>query len=89
MDTHRDTAVTGTTAVGLAEAPAGVLPAGAATSDAALRQLLYGLPGVDQVGATARAAALATRSIKRDAKMWALDAAIRMMDLTTLCLWCL
>jgi len=84
VDTHRDTAVTGTTAVGLAEAPAGVLPAGAATSDAALRQLLYGLPGVDQVGATARAAALATRSIKRDAKMWALDAAIRMMDLTTL-----
>ena len=84
MDSQRKQAVTGTAAVGLAEAPAGVLPAGAATSDAALRQLLHGLPGVDQVGATARAAALATRSIKRDAKMWALDAAIRMMDLTTL-----
>ena len=84
MDSQREQAVTGTAAVGLAEAPAGVLPAGAATSDAALRQLLHGLPGVDQVGATARAAALATRSIKRDAKMWALDAAIRMMDLTTL-----
>ena len=84
MDSQRDAAVTGTAAVGLAEAPAGVLPAGAATSDAALRQLLHGLPGVDQVGAAARAAALATRSVKRDAKMWALDAAIRMMDLTTL-----
>jgi deoxyribose-phosphate aldolase len=55
-----------------------------ATSDAALRQLLHGLPGVDQVGAEARAAGLATRSIKRDAKLWALDTAIRMVDLTTL-----
>ena len=55
-----------------------------ATSDAALRQVLHGLPGVDQVGAEARAASLATRSIKRDAKLWALDAAIRMIDLTTL-----
>ena len=36
------------------------------------------------MGAHERAAALATRSIKRDAKMWALDAAIRMVDLTTL-----
>jgi deoxyribose-phosphate aldolase len=55
-----------------------------ATSDAALRQVLHGLPGVDQVGAEARAAGLATRSIKRDAKMQALDLAIRMVDLTTL-----
>jgi len=55
-----------------------------ATSDAALRQVLHGLPGVDQVGAEARAASLATRSIKRDAKMAALDMAIRMVDLTTL-----
>ena len=53
-------------------------------SDAALRQLLLGLPGVDQVGAQVRAEALATRSIKRDAKLWALDTAIRMIDLTTL-----
>jgi deoxyribose-phosphate aldolase len=53
-------------------------------SDAALRQLLLGLPGVDQVGVQARAEALATRSIKRDAKLWALDTAIRMIDLTTL-----
>ncbi len=55
-----------------------------ATSDAALRQVLHGLPGVDQVGTEARAAGLATRSIKRDAKMWALDMAVRMVDLTTL-----
>jgi deoxyribose-phosphate aldolase len=55
-----------------------------ATSDAALRQVLHGLPGVDQVGATERAAALATRSIKKDAKLQALDLAISMVDLTTL-----
>ena len=54
------------------------------TSDAALRQVLHGLPGVDQVGTEARAAGLATRSIKREAKMQALDMAVRMVDLTTL-----
>jgi deoxyribose-phosphate aldolase len=54
------------------------------TSDAALRQLLHGLPGVDEVGAVQRAAALATRSVKKDAKLWALDTAVRMVDLTTL-----
>ncbi len=71
----------------VAERPALALPsimAAAQTSDAALRQVLNGLPGVDQVGAEARAAGLATRSIKRDAKLWALDMAIRMVDLTTL-----
>jgi deoxyribose-phosphate aldolase len=56
----------------------------AATSDAALRQVLHGLPGVDQVGAVQRAAGLATRSIKKDAKLQALDMAVRMVDLTTL-----
>src|SRR5258707_13095631 len=55
-----------------------------ATSDAALRQVLHGLPGVDQVGTEARTASLATRSIKRDAKLRALDMAVRMVDLTTL-----
>jgi deoxyribose-phosphate aldolase len=55
-----------------------------ATSDAALRQVLHGLPGVDQVGAAQRAAGLATRSIKKDAKLQALDMAVRMVDLTTL-----
>ena len=59
-------------------------PAGIPASDAGLRRVLHGLDGVDQVGAEARAAALATRSIKKDAKLWALDAAIRMIDLTTL-----
>jgi deoxyribose-phosphate aldolase len=49
-----------------------------------LRQVLHGLPGVDQVGVTERAAALATRSIKRESKLWALDTAVRMVDLTTL-----
>jgi len=55
-----------------------------ATSDAALRQVLHGLPGVDEVGAAQRAAGLATRSIKKDAKLQALDMAVRMVDLTTL-----
>ena len=53
-------------------------------SDATLRRFLHGLPGVDQVGAEARAAALGTRSIKTTAKEQALDLAIRMVDLTTL-----
>ena len=66
-----------------------LLPSTAALSDvtsseSALRRFLHGLPGVDQVGAEARAEMLATRSIKKDAKLWALDTAIRMTDLTTL-----
>ena len=39
---------------------------------------------VDAVGLEERAASLAKRSIKKDAKLWALDLAIRSMDLTTL-----
>jgi deoxyribose-phosphate aldolase len=53
-------------------------------SESALRRFLHGLPGVDQVGAEARAAGLGTRSIKTSAKEFALDLAIRMVDLTTL-----
>ena len=68
----------------LAGALADVARPGGATSDAALRQVLHGLPGVDEVGVAERAAALATRSIKKDAKLAALDLAIRMVDLTTL-----
>ncbi len=49
-----------------------------------LRRFLHGLPGVDQVGADARVAGLATRSIKTTAKAWAIDTAISMVDLTTL-----
>ena len=56
----------------------------AVTSDAALRQVLHGLPGVDTVGAAERAAGLASRSIKKGAKLQALDMAIAMVDLTTL-----
>ena len=57
---------------------------GVLRSDATLRRFLQALPGVDQVGAHARVAALATRSIKHDAKAFALDLAIRCVDLTTL-----
>ena len=63
---------------------ADLVTSAAGTSDAALAQLLHGLPGVDEVGARERAAALATRSIKKDAKLAALDLAIAMIDLTTL-----
>ena len=53
-------------------------------SNAALRAFLHGLPGVDKVGADARAASLGTRSIKTSAKATAIDLAIGMVDLTTL-----
>jgi deoxyribose-phosphate aldolase len=55
-----------------------------ASSASTLRAFLHGLPGVDQVGADQRAAMLGTRSIKTTSKQWALDLAIRMVDLTTL-----
>jgi deoxyribose-phosphate aldolase len=58
--------------------------ADATSSDAALRRFLHGLPGVDQVGAEQRAAGLGTRSIKTSSKEYAIDLAIRMVDLTTL-----
>ena len=50
----------------------------------ALGSLLGRVWAVDAVGVEERAASLAKRSIKREAKLWALDMAIRMMDLTTL-----
>ncbi|MFC6707961.1 deoxyribose-phosphate aldolase [Flexivirga alba] len=56
----------------------------ASLTNKALRTWLHGLPGVDQVGIEARAAALATRSIKTTSKAWAIDTAIGMIDLTTL-----
>jgi deoxyribose-phosphate aldolase len=52
--------------------------------EASLKSFLHGLPGVDQVGAEARAAMLSTRSIKTTSKQWAIDTAISMIDLTTL-----
>ena len=49
-----------------------------------LGTLMGGMHTVDQVGAEERAASLAKRSIKKSAKLWALDLAIRCIDLTTL-----
>jgi deoxyribose-phosphate aldolase len=51
---------------------------------ASLRGFLHGLPGVDEVGVLGRTGTLATRSIKTTSKAYALDLAIRMVDLTTL-----
>src|SRR3954469_15044503 len=56
----------------------------ATRDETSLRRFLHGLPGVDQVGVEQRAAGLATRSIKKAAKLWAIDTAISMVDLTTL-----
>ena len=53
-------------------------------TEASLKKYLGSLSGVDQVGADARAAMLATRSIKTTSKRWAIDTAITMVDLTTL-----
>lgn len=53
-------------------------------SETELRSILATLSGVDSVGAEARVAKLATRSIKKSTKMAALDLAISMVDLTTL-----
>ena len=53
-------------------------------SESSLKSFLKTLPPVDQVGAEARAAMLATRSIKTTSKTWAIDTAISMVDLTTL-----
>jgi deoxyribose-phosphate aldolase len=47
-------------------------------------RLVVGSGAVDAAGLEGRAAALATRSIKRETKRWALDLTIRCIDLTTL-----
>jgi deoxyribose-phosphate aldolase len=49
-----------------------------------LGSLMRGVRSVDEVGADERASSLAKRSIKKSSKLWALDLAIRCMDLTTL-----
>src|SRR6266852_5962215 len=49
-----------------------------------LGSLMRGVRSVDEVGAEERAASLAKRSIKKSSKLWALDLAIRCIDLTTL-----
>jgi deoxyribose-phosphate aldolase len=58
--------------------------ADATRDETTLRRFLHGLPGVDQVGVEQRAAGLGTRSIKKASKLWAIDMAISMVDLTTL-----
>ena len=62
----------------------GLRPSEITATETSLRRFLHGLPGVDQVGAEARAAGLSTRSIKTTAKQTAIDLAISMIDLTTL-----
>ncbi|MCK0113335.1 deoxyribose-phosphate aldolase [Ornithinimicrobium sp. F0845] len=78
-----DTAVPATTATDAAERAREILGVSRLTNRA-LTSWLHGLPGVDQVGAEARAASLGTRSIKTTSKAWAIDTAISMIDLTTL-----
>src|SRR6266699_2684045 len=63
----------------MAQAPA--LPRG---FELPLEPRLPRIGSVDQVAVEARAADLAKRSIKKDAKLFALDLTIRVMDLTTL-----
>src|SRR2546423_10375390 len=63
----------------VAQAP--VLPRG---FELPLKQRLPRIGAIDQVAVEQRAAELAKRSIKKDAKVWALELAIRCCDLTTL-----
>src|SRR5215207_2389703 len=63
----------------MAKAPA--LPRG---FELPLEPRLPRIGSVDAVAVEERAGALAKRSIKREAKVFALELAIRMMDLTTL-----
>jgi deoxyribose-phosphate aldolase len=63
----------------MAQAPA--LPQG---FELPLEPRLPRIGSVDQVGADERAATLAKRSIKRESKLFALELAVRMCDLTTL-----
>jgi deoxyribose-phosphate aldolase len=63
----------------MAKAPA--LPTG---FELPLEPRIPRIGSVDQVAVEERAASLARRSIKREAKLFALDLAVRMMDLTTL-----
>ncbi|HEY7198131.1 MAG TPA: deoxyribose-phosphate aldolase [Gaiellaceae bacterium] len=63
----------------MAQAPA--LPQG---FELPLEPRLPRIGSVDQVGADERAAMLAKRSIKRESKLFALELAVRMTDLTTL-----
>jgi deoxyribose-phosphate aldolase len=63
----------------MSQAPA--LPSG---FELPLEPRLPRIGSIDQVAVEARATDLSRRSIKRDAKLFALDLSVRMMDLTTL-----
>src|SRR5437762_200183 len=63
----------------MAQAPA--LPTG---FELPLEPRLPRIGSIDQVAVEERAATFARRSIKREAKVWALELAVRMIDLTTL-----
>ena len=63
----------------MAQAPA--LPRG---FELPLEPRLPRIGSVDAVAVEERAATLARRSIKKESKLWALELAVRMMDLTTL-----
>jgi deoxyribose-phosphate aldolase len=71
--------IDGATLNSMAKAPA--LPSG---FELPLEPRLPRIGSVDQVAVEERAASLARRSIKREAKLFALDLAVRIMDLTTL-----
>src|SRR4029077_14261236 len=60
------------------------VPMATALSLSHLGSLMRGGRSGDEVGAEERAASLAKRSIKKASKLWALDLAIRCIDLTTL-----
>lgn len=66
------------------EQPSSPELAQASRDETSLRRFLHGLPGVDRVGLEQRAAALTTRSVKKESKLRAIDMAIGMIDLTTL-----
>ena len=57
---------------------------GGTPTEKTLKKFLQGIPGVDTVGAEARAATFQTRSIKTSSKAWGLDKVLSMIDLTTL-----
>ena len=54
------------------------------SNETSIRSFLRNLSPVDQVGVEARASMLSTRSVKTASKLWAIDTAISMIDLTTL-----
>ena len=77
-------AAEGVTAQAAAETQAAALVRSWVGRPGSLGALVDRSGGVDQVGVIERVESLKRRSIKRDSKVWALELAIRMIDLTTL-----